>query len=327
MEGTKTYCCYNKYATIREKSSSGGLFYLIAKYVIANKGVVFGARYDDSFNVVHGYSDTLVGIKEFMGSKYVQSDMRDTFSEVKEYLSSDRMVLFSGTPCQINGLIKFLGKKYENLIAVDFICHGVPSPLVWEKYLKYVKGDRKINDIAFRDKENGWREFALKIDFSDGKNIYEAHTENLYFGGFLGNLYLRPSCYNCNSKGENRASDITIADFWGVEKEVPEMYDNKGATAIIVNSERGEKVFEKIKKEIEYREVQREQVINHNPSWLNSVEKNKYRNKFFYKFLKTNYNFKYVFFYVNGGSIGIVKKILLRPIKNFLQKLRYRDKS
>ena len=175
------YACKNKDERIRETSSSGGVFNLLCKYTINKGGVVFGACFDKNFDVIHTYSETLDECDKFKGSKYVQSKIGDTYKQAEEFLSSGRTVLFSGTQCQIKGLNLYLKKKYDNLISVDIVCHGVPSPKVFKLYrdslIKKYRND--IKDIRFRDKVNGWKEFSYVTEFKNGQ-IYSATFKARY---------------------------------------------------------------------------------------------------------------------------------------------------
>lgn len=230
---------------IVRKSSSGGIFSLIAEKVVNQNGVIFGAKFDKNWNVVHDYTDNINRLDEFRRSKYVQSRIGNTFQKAEEFLKAGKLVLFTGTPCQIRGLNLYLRKEYENLITVDFVCHGVPSPAVWNMYLNaHIKkiGIQKsdIIQINFRDKKYGWNNFSLTIDANE-INTTEILSKNLYMRLFLSNVILRPSCYSCAAKGGKSKSDITIADFWGIEKIFPECNDDKGYSLIMVNTSKGEK--------------------------------------------------------------------------------------
>ena len=259
----KVYAAKNVDETVRLKSSSGGVFSVFAESVIANGGVVFGAKFDKDWSVVHTWTDSIEGLAAFRGSKYVQSRIGNTYREAETFLKQGRVVLFSGTPCQIAGLKRYLRKDYVNLQTVDVVCHGVPSPLVWQEYLKEMCAKRTIGknsvsvslnglsgiaDIAFRDKTNGWKKYGFKIGYVASKatentvsksaidyNI-EPFNENVFMRGFLKNLYLRPSCYACAAKSGKSGSDLTIADFWGVDRLYPELDDDKGLTALLVNN-------------------------------------------------------------------------------------------
>lgn len=234
----------------RLESSSGGAFTAIAEEVIKRGGVVFGASFTENWHVVHTEAETTQDIQKFRGSKYVQSDTQQTYSQVKKYLKQDRWVLFSGTPCQVRGLLLYLRKQYDKLITVDFICHGVPSHDV---LMAYVKDELKrcgqssvIKNIHFRDKTNGWKRYCFALSIS-GTNDSDAESlkttpllclKSAYMKGFGKKLYLRPSCYNCPAKNFTSGSDFTLADYWRVEEQHPEMDDDKGTSLVSINTEK-----------------------------------------------------------------------------------------
>jgi len=276
----KAYACYNKDEVTRLKSSSGGIFSLIAKYVLKQKGVVFGASFDENFQLVHTYTESEDEIYKFRGSKYVQSKIGHSYSLAKKYLEDDRIVLFTGTPCQIDGLKSFLKKDYEDLITQDIVCHGVPSPKVWEKYKSEVAKGHKIINVSFRDKSKGWSNGSLKIDFDDGTSFSQLGSDNIYIRGFIKNLYLRPSCFDCHSKSIHRNSDITLADFWGIQNIAPELNDEKGISLILINSVIGQKILDDIKSKVVYKEVGIEDSFRYNPCAYQSTIINPKRDTF-----------------------------------------------
>ena len=268
------YACFNKDEEIRKESSSGGVFTLLARNIIEDNGVVFGARFNASFDVEHNYIETLDEIKVFRGSKYVQSRIGYTFTQVKEFLEDGRKVLFSGTPCQIGGLKSFLEKDYENLICIDIICHGVPSPMVWNKYKNEISNGRKITII----------------NFEDGTSYFEKGTENKYIRGFIGDIYLRNSCYQCKFKTLHRQSDLTLADFWGIENINKNMYDGKGTSFLIINSEIGNQILQRIKEQIEVKEADLEESIKYNMSAVRASYRNTRREYFFRNINRFKFN-------------------------------------
>ncbi len=281
----QAYACINKDENIRMHSSSGGVFTLIAEYVINCGGVVFGAAFDDELNVCHTDIKSSEGLEKLRGSKYLQSKIGDTYKKAKEYLIKGRTVLFTGTPCQISGLKTYLGKDYDNLITQDLICHGAPSPKVWQNYLQYQSG--KFNeDISFerlpcfRSKVNGWKLFSMVIEFNNRIKYIETLNKDAYMKAFLKDLILRPSCYNCHSKSLERESDITLADFWGVEKLLPEMFDDKGTSLVFINSLKGKKIFESISDKMIYRTADIDEAVKYNPAAYKSCAMNKKRDKF-----------------------------------------------
>lgn len=229
-----SYAAVNIDEQIRMKSSSGGIFNILAENVIKQEGVVFGARFDEYWRVVHDYAETIEELEVFRGSKYLQSIIGDNFKIAERFLCDGRLVLFSGTPCQISGLKHYLRKNYENLITVEVACHGVPSPLVWSEYIR----GKNINIINFRDKSSGWKDYSIRIG-----NILRSHNCDDYMNCFLGDYSLRPSCFNCHSKYGSSGANIMIADLWGISSIAPEIDDNKGTSAVICWDERGKNVI------------------------------------------------------------------------------------
>lgn len=243
---TQAYAVINRDEAVRTQSSSGGVFFPLAKWIIEQGGVVFGARWNDKWEVVHDYAEDIEGVKDFMRSKYVQSVVGYTLKQAKKFLEEGRWVLYSGTPCQLGGLRAYLGKEYERLIQVDLICHGVPSPGVWRSYLKDYHGGETILDINFRDKREGWLGFQCVTTTTAATTYCEKQMENPYFRGFLTNVYLRNSCYDCHFKSVSRNTDITLADYWGVHLFCPEMHDDKGTSLVLVHSSKGHEVLSNI---------------------------------------------------------------------------------
>ena len=242
-EPLQVLAAINKNEDIRLKSSSGGIFHLLAEKTIREGGLVFGARFDENWQVVIDYAEDMKGVEAFMGSKYVQARMENAYVDAKRFLNEGRKVLFSGTPCQVAGLHRYLRKPYDNLLSVDFICHGVPSPKVWKIYLEeVVKQVQSISSVEFRNKEKGWKKFGFILrhnEIDKTVSMLSPFTENHYMKAFLNDIILRPSCYECKARGCSSQSDITIADFWGIETLLPEMDDDKGTSLVLVNTNTG----------------------------------------------------------------------------------------
>lgn len=276
------YAGMNKDEQIRIKSSSGGIFSILAEYIIKNNGIVYGAGFDEDFNVKHIKITSLQDIELLRGSKYVQSRTNDIFKSIKFDLKNNKMVLFTGTPCQVAGLQSFLQKKYDNLILMDIVCHGVPSPLVWQQYIDELKQNYKqdIKSIYFRDKSTGWKTYSVKFLF-DKDEYKNFGFKDIYMKGFLNDIYLRPSCYNCNFKGIERISDITVADFWGIENILPKIDDDKGTSLIVIHSEKGKQLFDELSETMIFNEVDLNEAIKYNPSMISSVKYNEKRDAFF----------------------------------------------
>jgi hypothetical protein len=253
------------------------------------------------------YTETIEGIDPFRGSKYTQAIVGNAYKHVEDFLKNGRFVLFSGTPCQIAGLKRYLRKEYSNLLTVDIICHGVPSPKVWDMYLKETCSkllkstpDEKIQSvspigetykscieaISFRSKITGWKKysFLLKQNFPtcDGKNtdvFLENVQKNIYLRAFLSDMILRPSCYSCPAKAGKSGSDLTLADYWGIYTLVPELDDDKGVSAITANNERGESLMKSLG--IRLYEAPLEDLVHKNPAFAKSTKMPANRNEFF----------------------------------------------
>jgi coenzyme F420-reducing hydrogenase beta subunit len=279
----RAYACINNNESVRRFSSSGGVFTLIAEAVINQGGIVFGAKFDENFFVSHCCAETLEGIEEFRGAKYIQSKIGDSYKLARFFLDQERKVLFSGTPCQIGGLKTYLGKNYEHLFCVDFICHGVPSPKVWQYYLRcrIDNANSPISKVAFRNKDKGWKSYSVLLNFQNGTEYRRTRYQDLYIRAYLKDICLRPSCYNCAFKTLHRQSEITLADFWGIQNILPEMDDDKGTSLVIVNSIRGENMLNKIANKIIFKQVNLEKSIYFNSSAIQSMPIHPKRKKFF----------------------------------------------
>lgn len=280
----KIYAAINKDDKVRLKSSSGGIFYLLSEKIIAEGGVVFGARFDEQWQVVIDYAETMEGVNAFMGSKYVQARMETAFTNAKRFLTEGRKVLFSGTPCQIAGLHHFLRKSYDNLLTVDIICHGTPSPKVWSRYLDEVvtAGRKAINDVQFRNKRNGWKAFNFTMEYNKDEqavSLCSHHQHNHFMRAFLRDMILRPSCYHCQAKNGRSHSDITLADFWGINIEMPEMDDDKGTGLVLVNTDKGKASLDL--SNVYFKETIYEAALRHNPAYYRSVSVHPKRKEFF----------------------------------------------
>ena len=284
------FAAINENEEIRRESSSGGIFTMLAEKVINEGGVVFGARYTDDWQVEIVPTETTEGLAAFRGSKYLQAKMGNSLSLAKKYLREGRKVLFSGTPCQIAGLKHYLRKDYDNLLAVDFVCHGVPSPKVWRMYLDEVSkaGQRAISDIKFRDKPQGWKRFNFTLSYNESDKSYTISSyngDNHYMRAFLSDMILRPSCYNCQAKCGRSKSDITLADYWGIDQVQPNMDDDKGTSLLIVHTEKGRQALDF--SQTNYTESTYEDAFRFNPAIEKSATAHPKRADFFNKLDKT----------------------------------------
>lgn len=293
---------------IRLSSSSGGIFTLIAEKIIDQGGVVFGARFNDKWEVVHSYTDTKEGLVSFRGSKYVQSYIGNSYLQVKAFLEEDRHVMFTGTPCQVAGLKKFLRKDYEKLLTVDVVCHGVPSPKVWRDYLMNISQGRLIENVNFRNKESGWKNYQFVVKVGDDI-ISQPFYENLYMRGFLNDIYLRPSCYSCKVKSGRSGSDITLGDFWGIDNYFSDLDDDKGISIVLLNTSKAIANFNAL--DVDRYEVSYNQVLSGNPSLEQSA--------------KCDYNIRSMYWNRNNLTEGIdyvLKKMKPSLIKKCITKFK-----
>ena len=239
------YAARNEDALLR--SSSGGVFPVIAEKFVTGGGEVCGAQLDEECKVVHSFVDRKEDLQKIRGSKYVQSELYSIFDDVRTELDNGQKVLFSGTPCQIAGLKAFLRKDYAGLYLVDIACHGVPSPGLWEKY-KAVMETRhgfKLKSVDFRDKSDGWRHYNIKY-VSQSKEVLVSRMDDPYMALFLQDMTLRPSCYECRFRNGNSGSDLTLADLWSVEGTCPQMNDDRGVSAVLINTDKGRELFESV---------------------------------------------------------------------------------
>lgn len=285
MKRLDTYACINLDNNERMNSSSGAVFSLLAKLILADNGIVYGVEMSEDC-----YSAKFVGITDekelhrLRGSKYLQAKLGDTYKQIRYNLEKGNKVLFSGTGCQVNGLKSFLGREYENLICVDVICHGVPSPKLWEKYVKYQEQQNcgKLKCINFRCKTDSWNNFGMSEIFENNniKSLYISKDKDSYMQMFLRDYCLRPSCYKCIAKNK-KMSDITIADFWGIEKVMPEMTDGNGTSLVIVRTDKGDSFFKKVETYIRKEVVSYEEGVRENPAEFRSCNRPIQRDNFF----------------------------------------------
>lgn len=314
----KTYIGINNNNEDKKRSSSGGMFYPIAKWIIKQKGIVFGVTYDENLVAKHDFTDNIEGLKNFQGSKYVKSDLNYSYQKVKNFLNEKKYVMFSGTPCQCQGLRTFLGKEYDKLITCEILCHANPSPKVFELYKKNVekKYNKRITNIAFRDKKTGWHNQVPVISFQDKTDI----NENSYFNAFVKEMINRPSCYNCHFCSSNRQSDFTIGDMWGINKIDPTIKDDDtGISLFCVNTKKGNEILKKIDKEIYYKEVDTELAFSYNHHENVPVHKN--RDKFFNGISDGTINETNIIKYMNQYTKRPLHKRILSKCKSIFKKI------
>lgn len=313
------YAALHPDSRVRSASSSGGVFTALAASVLASGGVVFGARFASDWSVEHAYTETPDGLAAFRGSKYVQSRIGSAYSQAETFLKQGRRVLFTGTPCQISGLRRFLRKDYDGLLTLDFICHGVPSPLVWRRYLQAVSPSdaASLCGVSFRDKASGWHRYQVTLCY-DHATVSRPFYEDAYMRGFLSDLYLRPSCYACAAKSCRSGSDLTVGDFWGIEHFHPELDDDSGVSSVLVHTSSGAHALQQTPLQL-YASTYRE-VVKYNSALEHSPKVSASRRSLFFELLAQQ---GAIFACEELTRVSVWKR-LLKQIRPFLGKVRRR---
>lgn len=290
------------------RSQSGAAFWTLAKSIIKEGGVVYGVGFADNFRVVHKRVTTLEALEELRGSKYVQSDVCNTFLETKNDLKQGLKVLYSGTSCQIAGLKAYVGKNLrKNLYSIDLVCHGVPSPKIWSDYLASLnnKFDNCISRVNFRDKSKGWNVHIESYEIKEQKYYFTNYVHMFY-----SHIMLRECCYSCPYTNFNRVSDITVADFWGWDKVSDLFQDNKGVSLLMVNSDKGQYLLDLVRDEIHLISSDRKSCMQHNLS-APSVRNN----------LRSEFETDYALYGYDYVTKKYFSKSFLKRIKNKLKKI------
>ena len=323
-EYPKAYAIRNKNQDELLKSSSGGFFSVLANYVLDNNGIVFGAAYDTNLNINHIKATTKKELEPIRSSKYVQSNINNTYKEAEQALKNDQYVLFTGTPCQIAGLNSYLNKKYDKLITADIVCHGVPSQKLFHKYIDYLseKFKSKVIEYNFRSKEKkGWDKVS-KIKTEDGKIRYIESEFDPYYSNFLNCITFRKSCYQCHYANYNRISDFTMADYWGIDDVHPNFFKEEGNSLILINNPTAKKILKRLSDNIEIIETDLNVAANYNKNLIEPSKKSS-RREFVYekidekspkKFIKKNLKYKI-------SCKSIIKKIIPTKLKKVLKKV------
>lgn len=301
----------NKNFSQRLVSSSGSIFPPIAEWILDNNGLVVGAAYDNDFNVVHKFVESKDELYALQGSKYLQCKAdNETFKYIRKELKNGRKVLYSGMACQVEGLKSFLRKDYDNLYTIDLICMGIPSYVVWQKYLAAFFGDEKIKSINFKEKSIGWDTFTFRVD-TDKRIFKERGMHNLYLRSMFLSWNMRPSCFQCPFKKAKRISDFTLADAWGVFHSTPDINDNKGLSSVIVHSNKGLELWNILKDKIDSVQVSIDDIAAGNSNLITNKPQTGDRRRF-YETL--NVNSKEAFL----NLCSIRKAPLMQRIKNKL---------
>lgn len=275
---------YCKDQSLLLTSSSGGIFSVLAQQILTESGCVYGAAFTEDFGAVrHIEVEATDDLQLLCGSKYMQSELGSSFLSVRKSLEQGRRVLFSGTPCQVAGLKTFLGKNYPELICVDVICHGTPPAKLWRKYLNYLENryGAKANSVSFRHKRSGWRKFGMQIETNESKTYYCDLDQDTFLQLFLNNCCLRESCYQCKVKETGSGADLTLGDFWGVEKCDPSLENALGVSLVLIHTKVGKNLLEKVMPALQGKAIPAKSAIKWNTAYLCSVRRPVSRDRFF----------------------------------------------
>lgn len=314
----KVYAAKNNDLNILKKSSSGGISYALCKHFIDMDGIVYGTIYDRNNKVIIEREDNIDGLEKIFGSKYVQSDPMNSYRQVLEDLNCNKKVLFISTSCYVAGLKSYLNYKkisQDNLFTVDLVCHGTPSPKLFEDYINYLKSKYDFDSFEFRTKFHPWgygsKNFGCTIHLKNGKTIVDSIDARLYLNIFFSNYALRPSCHNCKFTKVDKPADITIADYWGLKNEHPDFFDERGVSAVITHNKKGDLLLKSL--DIAYIQSDIEKVIKKQPNLENPSPVKSGRDEFWRTYDKE-------------GFIGIKKKYFnvsfKTKIKMILQKIK-----
>lgn len=307
----KAYAAKNPDGAIRKFSSSGGVFWALAKTVLSRGGHVCGAVFDANFRVHHLVSNSEADVRRMIGSKYAQSDLTGVYKQIRELLRKGETVLFTGCPCQVAALRSFIGREYENLITADLICHGVPSNTMLRAYLDYQEKKHRatIDTVCFRDKKHGWHRSSVRITFQNGDEYCAPITVDAYMKGFLGGIYLKEGCYDCRFKAFQSGSDLTLGDFWGAEAVCPELDDNTGLSAVTANTDKGDDFLRQCGIDLWGEQV--DTVARYNRNLMIPTKRNPEREPF------------YAYAEENGYSAAVANKLSERPLKKICREGKY----
>ena len=332
----KTIAAIHKRMDVRWDSTSGGAFSALADVMYEQGGYVSGAIYNEDFSVRNYVSNNPEDLVRLRSSKYLQSKAEGLYAEIRTLLRKGEKVLACGTPCQMAALRSFLRKDYDNLIIVDFICRGVNSPKVYRKYLDSLerKHGGKVVYVKAKNKELGWRNLTRKVVFDNGAVYYGVSMDDDFRRGYHTNVYCRPSCYNCQYKGFPRMSDITIADYWGIEKVDPNLDNNIGTSMILLNSKKGEAYFELVKDKLEYRETSFQSILAGNPALVSPLSLAKINREQFFEDLDKSTFEEVTAKYFPLGNVNLRKlslkqkiKHVIKPIYDVVGKFRFSVRS
>lgn len=297
----------------RSVCSSGGVFLALANAFVEAGGIVFGAAFDEEFKLKHQEATDKETLYRLAGSKYLQSRIGDIYQKVKDNLTDGKKVLFVGMTCQVEGLMAYLGKDYPNLYCVDLICMGIPSPMVWEKYLNAYHHKERLRRVNFKDKKLGWHRFSVYIENQNGESISVPGFDHPYMQCMFKGYSIRPSCFQCTYKCESKIADITIADCWGCENYISELDDNRGLSMVIAHSEKSEYLLSILEKTGIVKAFEYENVLKYNSNYQCSTTQKDGR-RLFYKLLKYSPKLAFIIMGQNPNKT-LLQRIKVRVLK------------
>lgn len=320
----------SKFYAIRHKnkeslinSSSGGAFWAMVEWVIKKKGIVVGVAYSEQMQVKHYIATSLEEAQRFRGSKYVQSDIEGIYEKVKKILQNGTLMLFSGTPCQVEALKSYLGKSYQNLISVDLVCHAVASPQIFNDYVSLVNKihNNQLSDLKMRDKSLfGWGHiYSYRFVFRNGKSVVDSVKVSNWGKIYFSRLINRPSCHECLFTNLNRSGDITLADFWDDKGLRPDLYSKDGVSLFMINTEKGFSVFDAISDNFYFSEVTKEEAMQ--SQLIHPANINMNRNDFWDYYQKNGFEVTYDRYFKEPFCIRLGRK-LKRLCRRYIDKRR-----
>lgn len=314
----EAYYAVNRDSKTLAESSSGGIFYPLAVQTLEAGGYVCAAAYNENFDVYHTITQNKEELILLMGSKYAESDLGNCFEKIQRLLKEGQQVLFCGMPCQVHGLCLYLKKDYNNLFIVDFLCYGIQAPKAWEKYKEHmIPNGKRIKSINMRDKSSSWQNYSMKITFNDDTQYVADKQTDLYAKTYSKGYFIRPSCYSCELKAFPRKSDVTIGDFWDIDKIMPQKNDGRGAGIVFPQTEKGEEAIRLLEKEgvIECAKINKERLLQVHPLFCLNAKENRKSEKFMRMLKEDNNSFGAIVEACKEGRTEKVLRSIYRKIR------------
>lgn len=322
LSGQLAYAGQNRNQKSLTQSSSGGAFVVFATYLIEQKSIIAGCSMDEGMNPQHICVMNMVDLSKLQGSKYMESDLNSIYSQLEKSLDSQRKVLFSGTPCQVAGLRAYLKKDYTNLLCIDIICHGVPSRKLFSNYISWLekKSGEKVLSYKFRNKEKyGWGlSYLLE---TKTKTTIKRHAFDPYYSAFLAGTIYRESCYSCKYSNQNRVGDITIGDYWGIEKEHPGFSSRNGVSSIIINTQKGLELFDQVKDRLIIEKSELNKITRHNKNLSEPTKRPPQRDHIYFDFSRLSPDkFFGEYLYPKKHFLTLIKAFIPAPLRRIIKR-------